>query len=55
MEPSKKRYRDGHLDELAKTVEKELFAILNLHIPVEIVKHGTLPRSEGKAARIIEE
>ena len=55
VEPTEERYKEGNLDELAKRIEDEIYAILNLHLPVEIVKPGTLPRSEGKAKRIVEE
>lgn len=55
VEPVEERYREGNIDELARKVEEEIYAILNLRIPVEIVKPGSLPRSEGKAKRIVEE
>ena len=55
VEPTKKRYNQANLHELKKEIEEELFLILNLHIPVEIVKPDTLPRSEGKAKRIVDE
>ena len=55
VEPTEERYREGNLDDLAKKIEEEIYAILNLRIPVEIVKPNTLPRSEGKAKRIVEE
>jgi hypothetical protein len=32
-----------------------IFAILNLDVPVEDVNIGAIPRSEGKAKRVIEE
>jgi phenylacetate-CoA ligase len=40
---------------IAKRIEGEIYTMLNLHIPVEIVKPFSLPRSEGKAKRIVEE
>lgn len=55
IEPTEERYKEGNLDELAKKVEEEIYAVLNLHVPVEIVKPNSLPRSEGKAKRVIEE
>ncbi|HHO57510.1 MAG TPA: phenylacetate--CoA ligase family protein, partial [Thermoplasmatales archaeon] len=55
VEPIEERYKEGNLDSLAEKVEEEIYAILNLHVPVEIVKPGTLPRSEGKAKRVVEE
>ncbi|MCD6448180.1 MAG: phenylacetate--CoA ligase [Thermoplasmata archaeon] len=55
VEPTEERYKEGNLDELAEKIEGEIYTILNLRIPVEIVKPNTLPRSEGKAKRIVEE
>ena len=55
VEPTEERYKEGNLDSLAEKIEEEIYAILNLHVPVEIVKPGTLPRSEGKAKRVVEE
>ena len=55
VEPTEERHREGNLDELAQKIEEEVFAILNLRVPVEVVKPGTLPRSEGKARRVVEE
>ena len=55
VEPTEERYKEGNLDELAKKIEEEIYTILNLRIPVEIVKPNTLPRSEGKAKRVVEE
>ena len=40
---------------VVKKIEDEIYAILNLHLPVEIVKPNSLPRSEGKAKRVVEE
>lgn len=54
FEPTEKRYREGHLDELEKKVEDELYAVLNLHIPARAVPPQSIPRSTGKAKRVIE-
>jgi len=40
---------------LAKSVERDLQAVLTVHATVELVPHGTLPRSEGKAKRVIDQ
>jgi phenylacetate-CoA ligase len=45
----------GDRGALAKAVNQGIFTILNLDVPVEIVDVGTIPRSEGKAKRVIEE
>ena len=55
IEPTEERHKEGHIDDLAKKIENGIFTILNLRIPVEVVKPGSLPRSEGKAKRIVEE
>lgn len=55
VEPTEERYKEGNIDELEKKIEDEIYSILNLHIPVEIVKPNSLPRSEGKAKRVVEE
>ena len=55
FEPTEERYNEGNLDDLAKCVENEVFTILNLKVPAEAVKPSTLPRSEGKAKRVVEE
>ncbi|MCD6411405.1 MAG: phenylacetate--CoA ligase [Thermoplasmata archaeon] len=54
FEPTEERYREGHLDELEKKVEDELYAVLNLHIPARAVPPQSIPRSTGKAKRVIE-
>ena len=54
VEPTEIRYRDGHLEDLEKLAEKEIFAILNLNIPVKAIQPKSIPRSTGKAKRIIQ-
>jgi phenylacetate-CoA ligase len=56
--------REGPMDEIALQVEcpsqivvniqEELHVALNLRIPVEAVEHGTLPRFELKAKRVVD-
>ena len=55
--------RPGHLDELTVQVEgaveaaqvsKQLHSVLGLTAQVEIVQPGTIPRSEGKALRVLD-
>lgn len=53
VEPTKSRYKRGNLEILAKNIEDEIYKILNLKVPVEIVPPGSIPRSEGKAKRVI--
>lgn len=52
VEPSA-GYKKG-LDVLRKEIEEEIYTILNVKVPVEIVKLGSLPRSEGKAKKVVE-
>lgn len=54
VEPTEERYKEGNLDDLAKKAEDEIYAILNLHIPVRIVPPQSIPRSTGKAKRVVE-
>ncbi|MFH1101531.1 MAG: phenylacetate--CoA ligase [Methanobacteriota archaeon] len=54
VEPSEERYKEGHLDELEKQIEAAIYRILNLNIPVNTLPPKTLPRSTGKAKRVIE-
>jgi phenylacetate-CoA ligase len=39
---------------LPKQIQEELFGTLGIHANVELVEEGTLPRSEGKARRVVD-
>jgi len=54
FEPTDSRWKEGHLDVLEKRAEDEIYAILNLHVPVKAIEPKTIPRSTGKAKRVIE-
>ena len=54
VEPTESRYKDGHLDDLERQAEDEIYSVLNLHVPVKAVSPKTIPRSTGKAKRVIE-
>ncbi len=54
VEPTDDRYKQGSLDELEKQAEDEIYSILNLHVPVKAIEPKTIPRSTGKAKRVIE-
>jgi phenylacetate-CoA ligase len=54
VEPTDDRYVEGHLDDLEKLAEEEIFTILNLKVPVKVIKPKSIPRSTGKAKRIIQ-
>jgi len=54
VEASEQRWKDGKIEDLEKEAEEEIFSILNLHVPVKIVEPKSIPRSIGKAIRIIE-
>lgn len=54
IEPTESRWKEGHLDELEKKCEDEIYSILNLHVPVKAIEPKTIPRSTGKAKRVIE-
>ena len=53
VEPTESRYKQGHLDELEQQAEEEIYSILNLHVPVTTLAPKTIPRSTGKAKRVI--
>jgi len=55
VEPTEERYSQGSLGKLAEAAEEEIYAMLNIHVPVEIVEPNSLPRSVGKAKRVVEE
>lgn len=54
FEPTEERYKEKHLDDLEKRIEEEIYSILNLHVPVKALPPKTIPRSTGKAKRVIE-
>ena len=54
VEASEKRWKEGKIDDLEKEVEDEIFSILNLNVPVKIVEPKSIPRSIGKAVRVVE-
>ena len=54
IEPTEVRWKKGHLDDLEKKAEDAIYSILNLHVPVKAIEPKTIPRSTGKAKRVIE-
>jgi phenylacetate-CoA ligase len=54
VEPTDEQYKEGHLEELEKQAENEIYRILNLHVPVKTIPPKTIPRTTGKAKRVIE-
>ena len=54
VEPSEERYKKGHLDDLEKQAESAIYRILNLNVPVKALQPKSIPRSTGKAKRVIE-
>jgi phenylacetate-CoA ligase len=54
VEATEKRWKDGKIDDLEKRVEEEIFSILNLKVPVKIVEPKSIPRSIGKAVRVVD-
>ena len=54
VEPIEERWREGHLEDLERKAEDEIYSILNLHVPVKAIEPKTIPRSTGKAKRVIE-
>jgi len=54
VEPTEERFREGHLEDLEKQVEAAIYRILNLNVPVKALQPKAIPRSTGKAKRVIE-
>jgi phenylacetate-CoA ligase len=54
VEPTVTRYKERHLDDFEKQVEEEIYSVLNLHVSVKAIPPKTIPRSIGKAQRVIE-
>jgi len=54
VEPTDDRFKNGHLDNFEKEAEDEIYSILNLHIPVKAIPPRSIPRSTGKAKRVVE-
>jgi len=51
VETTKDKLKDT---KLPKQLQDELFGTLGIHAKIELVEEGTLPRSEGKARRVID-
>jgi len=54
VEPTEERWKEGKIEELEKQAEDEIFTILNLNVPVKILEPKSIPRSIGKAVRVLE-
>jgi len=54
VEPSEERYKEGNLEDLEKQAEAAIYRILNLNVPVKALQPKAIPRSTGKAKRVIE-
>ena len=44
-----------NLEAIEKKMENALQSVLNIHARVRLVEPGSLPRSEGKAKRVIDQ
>lgn len=54
VEPTDSRWNQGNIDDLEEKAEEEIYSILNLHVPVKAIEPKTIPRSTGKAKRVIQ-
>lgn len=56
VEMSDKLFSDsiGVLEEVAKEIERNLYATLSIHAKITLVEPKSIPRSEGKAKRVID-
>ena len=57
VEARREVYDAGHkrLEDLGKQVSARIQQVIGINVPVMIVPYDTIPRSEGKAKRIIDE
>jgi len=54
VEPTSERFQAEGLEGLAEQVAEEIYAMLSVRVEAEAVPPGSLPRSEGKAKRVVE-
>ncbi len=54
VEPTDTRWKKGSTDELEEKAEEEIYSILNLHVSVKAIEPKTIPRSTGKAKRVVQ-
>lgn len=56
VEITDEMFNDSMTDiiELKRTIDAEMFSVLGIRVKVTVVEPGTVPRSEGKAKRIID-
>jgi len=54
VEPTESRWKEGKLYDLEEKAANEIYSVLNLHVPVKAIEPKTIPRSTGKAKRVIE-
>ncbi len=54
VEPTDTCWKQGSTDELEEKAEAEIYSILNLHVPVKAIEPKSIPRSTGKAKRVIQ-
>lgn len=54
FEPTEERWKEGSLDDLEQKAADEIYSILNLHVPAKAIQPKSIPRSTGKAKRVIE-
>ncbi|HKZ48992.1 MAG TPA: phenylacetate--CoA ligase [Thermoplasmata archaeon] len=54
LAPDRSALTEAKTAAVRKRTEEDLRSVLGIHASVELVKHGALPRSEGKAKRIVD-
>jgi len=54
VEPTPGREKAGNLEEMARAISGEIMRIVGLRVKVDIVPIGKIPRSEGKAKRVVD-
>ncbi len=54
VEPASECSDTGSVAEMAKAISREIYAMLGVHVDVRAASPGSIPRSAGKAKRVIE-
>ncbi len=55
VEPTPAAWRAGAQERLSAAISAEILSLVGLRVDVEIMEPGSLPRSEGKAQRVIDQ
>lgn len=54
LKPEVAQDKNYNLEKLKSNIESDLLSVLSIHANVELMQPGTLPRTEGKAKRVLD-